>query len=153
MYKQLRQLFAYFYKNDGFLAARDPKHLQLAFDLLISLFNRMGLKTNTSKAKAMTFLPGRIRQNLSDEAYLTGMDPEAREAAAAQKVRCKLCDTATLVRRCAPWRSRATGLGTCRRQASGCVPYPTIRKGGRGKGAAMRPIFDPTSSTITLMIW
>ena len=37
------------------------------------------------------FLPGRIRQGLSDEAYLTLMDPAARATAAARKVRCELC--------------------------------------------------------------
>ena len=39
----------------------------------------------------MTFLPGRIRQVLSDEAYLALMEPEARAAGAARKVRCELC--------------------------------------------------------------
>ena len=87
----MRQLFACFYKDDGLLATRDPEHLQLAFDLLTDLFDRVGLKTNTTKTEAMTFLPGRIRQGLSDEAYLALMDPEARAAAAARKVRCELC--------------------------------------------------------------
>ena len=36
-------------------------------------------------------LPERIRQGLWDEAYLARMDPEARAAAVAQKVRCELC--------------------------------------------------------------
>ena len=39
----------------------------------------------------MAFLPERIRYGLSDEAYLARMDPEAREAAAARKVWCQLC--------------------------------------------------------------
>ena len=38
----------------------------------------------------MTFLPRRIRKDLFDEAYLVGMEHEARKAAAAQKVRCEL---------------------------------------------------------------
>jgi hypothetical protein len=87
----VRQLFACFYADDGLLAARDPEHLELAFDILTSLFDRVGLKTNTLKTEAMTFLPGRIRRGLSDEAYLVRMDPEARAAAAARKVRCELC--------------------------------------------------------------
>ena len=57
----VRWLFVCFYVDDGLLAARDPEHLQLAFDLLTALFDRVGLKTNTSKTEAMTFLPGRIR--------------------------------------------------------------------------------------------
>ena len=87
----VRQLFACFYTDDGLLAARDPEQLQLAFDLLTILFDRVGLKTNSTKTKPMTFLPGKIQQGLSDEAYLARMDPEARLAAAAQKVWCELC--------------------------------------------------------------
>ena len=56
----VRRLFACFYADDGLLAARDPEHLQLAFDLLTGLFDRVGLKTTAAKTKAMTFLPGRI---------------------------------------------------------------------------------------------
>ena len=87
----VRRLFACFYADDGLLAARDPEHLQLAFDLLTALFDRVGLKTNTLKTEAMTFLPGRIRIGLSDKTYRTWMDPAVREAAKARKVRCELC--------------------------------------------------------------
>ena len=48
----VRRLFACFYADDGLLAARDPEHLQLAFDLLTDLFDRVGLKTNTTKLGA-----------------------------------------------------------------------------------------------------
>ena len=57
---------------------------------MTALFGRVGLKTNTTKTEAMRFLPGRIRQGLPDEAYLARMDPEARAAAAARKMQCKL---------------------------------------------------------------
>ena len=87
----VRRLFACFYADDGLLATRDPEHLQLAFDLLTALFDRIGRKTNTIKNKAMLFLPGRIRQGLLDEAYLARMDMEAQATAAARRVRCELC--------------------------------------------------------------
>ena len=45
----VRQLFACFYADNSLLAARDPEHLQLAFDLLTDLFDRVGLKTNTTR--------------------------------------------------------------------------------------------------------
>ena len=80
----VRQLFACFYADDGLLAARDPEHLQLAFDLLTALFDRVGLKTNTTKTEAMMFLPRRIRQGLSNKAYLAQMDLEARAVATAR---------------------------------------------------------------------
>ena len=73
------------------LVARDLEHLQLVFALLTSLFDRVGLKTRTLKIEAMTFLLRRIRQSLLDEVCIARMDHEARETAATQKVRCKLC--------------------------------------------------------------
>ena len=93
----VRQLFACFYADDGLLVVRKPEHLQLVFDLLTSLFNRVGLKTNTTKTKAMSFLPRRIRQGLSDKAYLARIDPEAREATTVQKVQCELCQVDLVV--------------------------------------------------------
>ena len=85
----MQQLFACFYADDDLLVAWDPKHLQLAFDLLTNLLDKVGLKTNTTKTKAMTFLPGGIRKDLLDEAYLARMNREARKAAATRKVRCE----------------------------------------------------------------
>ena len=55
--EDVRELFACFYADDGLVAARDPEHLQLAFDLLAALFDRVRLKTNTLKTEAMTFVP------------------------------------------------------------------------------------------------
>ena len=37
------RLFVCFYADNGLLATRDPEHLQLAFDLLTDLFDRVGL--------------------------------------------------------------------------------------------------------------
>jgi hypothetical protein len=54
--------------------AHKPTLLQRAFDALIGLFDRVGLKTNTKKTEGMVFLPGRIRTSLSEDAYETQMD-------------------------------------------------------------------------------
>ena len=43
-----------FYVDNGVLSVRDPMWLQLAFDVLINLFNRVGLKTNAKKTQVMT---------------------------------------------------------------------------------------------------
>jgi hypothetical protein len=40
---------ASFYVDDGVVYARDPAWLQSSFDVLINLFERVGLKTNTKK--------------------------------------------------------------------------------------------------------
>ena len=86
----VRRLFACFHANDGLLVARDPKHLQMAFDLLTSLFDRVGLETNTLKTEAMVFLPGRIKTCLTEEAYRSRMDPSARETNRGWRVTCQL---------------------------------------------------------------
>ena len=51
------------------MASRNPKTLQTAVDLLTSLFDRVGLQTNTTKTKVMTFMPVKIWTFLSETAY------------------------------------------------------------------------------------
>ena len=68
------RLLACFYAYDRLIVARDPILLQRAFNSLCTLFDRVGLKTNTKKIEAMVFLPGRIRTYLSSEAYEAWMD-------------------------------------------------------------------------------
>jgi hypothetical protein len=58
-----------FYVDDGVLSARDPVWLQSALDVLITLFEQVGLKTNTKKTQVMTCIPGKIRESLSKEVY------------------------------------------------------------------------------------
>ncbi len=57
----LLTFFAIFYVNYAYLASRDAEFLQRALDLLVSLFERVGLETNVSKAQTMICTPGRIR--------------------------------------------------------------------------------------------
>jgi hypothetical protein len=61
--------FAIFYVNDAYLASRDAGFLQLALTLLVNLFARVGLQTNTSKTQTMICTPGRIRTQLPSESY------------------------------------------------------------------------------------
>ena len=49
-----------FFVDDGLVAARCPEWLQSSFDVLINLFERIGLRTNAEKTKVMTCLPGKI---------------------------------------------------------------------------------------------
>jgi len=83
-----------FYADDGFLASRDPEWLQQAFNLLIPIFEGVGLKTNTTTTKAMNFVPGHIRTPLSDKSYRkrtlqTGLSHRKRQRRA---VECPDCD-------------------------------------------------------------
>jgi hypothetical protein len=58
-----------FYVDDGVLSARDPVWLQSTLDVLITLFEQVGLKMNTKKTQVMTCIPGKIRESLSKEVY------------------------------------------------------------------------------------
>ena len=51
------------------MASQDPAPLQRALDILVALFERVGLRTNTKKTKVCTFVPGKIRTRLSTAAY------------------------------------------------------------------------------------
>jgi hypothetical protein len=61
--------FAIFYVDDAYLASRDTEFLQRALDLLVSLFERVGLETNVSKTQTMICTPGRIRTQLLTDSY------------------------------------------------------------------------------------
>ena len=61
--------FAIFYVDDAYLASRDAGFLQHALDILVDLFERVGLQTNTSKTQTMICTPGRIRTQLPTESY------------------------------------------------------------------------------------
>jgi hypothetical protein len=62
--KMMDALFALFYVDDAYLVAQDPILLQRAIDSLASTFERVGLETNTTKTKATTCTPGKIRLQL-----------------------------------------------------------------------------------------
>jgi hypothetical protein len=61
--------FTIFYVDDAYFASRDPVFLQTALDILVELFERVGLKTNRLKTQAMICIPGRIRTQLTTASY------------------------------------------------------------------------------------
>ena len=90
-FDNIRRLLAVFYADDGLIVARGPAVLQRAFDSRCAHFDRVGLQTNTTKTKAMVFLPGRIRTCLTDGAYKAQMGDLYREERRGQKVSCQEC--------------------------------------------------------------
>ncbi len=54
-----------FCADDAFLTCQDHKRLQEAWDVLVWLFERMGLLTNMDKTQAIIYIPGKIRMRLS----------------------------------------------------------------------------------------
>ena len=67
---------ALFYADDGLVASPDKEWLQEAFEVLVDLFSRVGLRTNTDKTKVMVFLPGSIRTYYSEAAYKRKIEGE-----------------------------------------------------------------------------
>jgi hypothetical protein len=65
----MNTFFAIFYVDDAYLASRDAGFLQHALNVLVDLFERVGLKTNTSKTQTMICTPGRVRTQLPTESY------------------------------------------------------------------------------------
>ena len=61
--------FAIFYVNDAYLALWDADFLQRALDIVVGLFEWVGLQTNTQKMQAMICTPGRIRTQLPADSY------------------------------------------------------------------------------------
>jgi hypothetical protein len=62
-------LFAIFYVDDAYVAARDTVFLQCALDILVDTFARVGLETNIAKTQAMICMPGKICIQLPAESY------------------------------------------------------------------------------------
>jgi len=87
----IRILLVCFYIDDGVLATADPAFLQRAFDALVELFDIVGLRTNTVKTEAMTFIPGRIRTCLSERAYVARMEGLTERRASTARVSCRKC--------------------------------------------------------------
>ena len=67
-------LLAIFYDNNGCIPSRCQKQLQAAFNILIELFEYVGLRTNTTKTKVMTYVPENTRTKLSSVIYNNTQD-------------------------------------------------------------------------------
>ena len=83
-----------FYADDGLVASLDNDWLQHALDVLVDLFLRINLATNTVKTVTMTCFPNYNNPNLSEAAYkrrMTGTGPTFRARQRA-KVTCPQCD-------------------------------------------------------------
>jgi hypothetical protein len=65
LFEMMATFFAIFYVNDAW----DVGFLQHALNILVNLFERVGLQTNTSKTLTMTCTLGRIWMQLSTESY------------------------------------------------------------------------------------
>ena len=84
---------AVFYSDNGLVQAQCPERLQSSLAFLIKLFERVGLQTNTLKAKSMVCVPGRIRTRLTDDVYNNSREGLlAREDWYTHQVECVICN-------------------------------------------------------------
>ena len=80
--KEVMHQAALFYADNGMLASSDPHWIQWAFNALVGLFKRVGLRTNLGKTVSMVFRPCQAAGNQSEAAYgrkMTGEGPTYRE--------------------------------------------------------------------------
>jgi hypothetical protein len=85
-----------FYADDGLIASRNSEWLQMAIQSLSELFERVGLRTNTTKTETMNCTPGYISGPMSASAYKRRMDGEGQShrARQRQRVTCPHCGKA-----------------------------------------------------------
>jgi hypothetical protein len=89
---RVAEILVAFYVNNGPIASCDPDWLQESCDVLIGLFERIGLFTIATKTKAMVCIPGRIREGYTEE---ENADYKSQTVTAANKKRrrvdCEIC--------------------------------------------------------------
>ena len=80
-----------FYTDNGMVAFSDPRWLHVAFITLVSLFDRVGLRTNVGKIVGMLCRPCQAAGTQSEVEYgrrMTGEGPSYREQKKG-RVQCK----------------------------------------------------------------
>jgi hypothetical protein len=91
-----KEIVAFFVDN-GLVGSRDPIWLQSALDILVTLFEGIGLWTNPDKTKVMTCVPGNIRVAHTEVVYhvqpLGPIDPTAKH----RQVECNICGVSLVV--------------------------------------------------------
>jgi hypothetical protein len=88
------EILVAFYIDDGLIASCNPVWLQASFNVLVGLFERIGLFTNATKTKAMVCISGQIQEGYTKEEYADYKSQT--ETAANQKRRrvdCEICGT------------------------------------------------------------
>ena len=87
----VQNFLALFYVDDDYIASQKKEQLQEALDILVGLFERAGLITNVGKTKAMTYIPGKTRTNLSDDIYAGQLVGLLKKEWNKRKVVCNQC--------------------------------------------------------------
>jgi hypothetical protein len=87
-----------FFVDDGLVRLRDPVWLQGALDVLVKLFESIGLRTNPDKTKVMMCVPGNIWVVHTEEAYHTQQYGPVNPTAKRHRVECDICGVSLAAR-------------------------------------------------------
>ena len=69
-YRDLVKVFLMlFYADDTIITHWDPDWIQESLNVIIKIFERIGLRTNPSKTKAMICVPGKIQTRFPTSVY------------------------------------------------------------------------------------
>ncbi len=80
-----------FFVDNGLVGSRDPVWLQGTLDVLVKLFESIGLRTNPNKTKVMTCVPGNIPVAHTEEAYHRQQYGQVSPTAKRHRVECDIC--------------------------------------------------------------
>ena len=83
---------ALFYTDDGMVESSDPRWLQWSFDTLVSIFERVGLRTNVRKTVSMVCRPCQAAGTQLEAAYGRRMTVEGPTYRELQKGRVQCGD-------------------------------------------------------------
>ncbi len=80
-----------FFVDDGLVTVRCLEWLQSSFTILITLFKRIGLWTNTKKIKVMMCVPGKIHISQTDAEYASQQTGLRTSTTKQRCIDCKVC--------------------------------------------------------------
>jgi hypothetical protein len=95
------KVWAVFYADDGHIYSNDAEALQRALEIIVQLFERMGLQTNPTKTKAMVCAPNPTITRICSPAYKRRMEEINNNSTTEplptyserkrQQIECKIC--------------------------------------------------------------
>ena len=88
---RVAEILVAFYVDDGLIASWDPVWLLESFDVLIGLFEWIGLFTNAAKTKVMVCVLGQIREGKMEEEYAAYKSQMETTNNKHHRVDCEFC--------------------------------------------------------------
>jgi hypothetical protein len=90
-FKEACREIAAFFVDNRLVGSRDPVWLQSALNVLVILFESIGLRMNPDKTKVMACIPGNIHVAHTKEAYHAQQKGPVNATAKRHQVECDIC--------------------------------------------------------------